>query len=183
MKTPALFSVLFLGLAGAVVASAASAEDGLVTRYLQYRNLTRLTTAKIDIAETVRTMCLDPKIIHGPHIEPGIHLYASSSAIAVRKTSTTPRYPVGTLLVKEKFDTKEAATPTLITVMEKTANRGRVDDWRFTMIRLADRSIVRETARMSCAECHARYTGTDFVSQVTDDLLAKFTPASEPRTP
>lgn len=180
MKIPALLSVL---LAGAVVAFAASTEDRLVTRYLQYRNFTRLTTEKIDIAESVRMMCLDPKMIHGPHIEPGIHLYASSSAIAVRKTSTTPRYAIGTLLVKEKFDTKDAAAPSLITVMEKTANQGRVDDWRFTMIRLADRSIVRDTARMSCAECHARYTRTDFVSQVTDDLLAKFTQPPGPKTP
>lgn len=159
-------------------------NDDRVARYLQYRNLTRLTTVKIDIAESVRTMCLDPKMVHGPHMEPGIHLYASSAAIAVRQTANAvPRYPVGTLLVKEKFDTKDAATPSLITVMEKTASQGRVDDWRFTMIRLADRSIVRDTARMSCAECHSRYADADFVSSVTDGLLAKYARPPAPKMP
>lgn len=163
---------------------AASADAALVARYLGYKTLPRLTARKIDISESVRTMCLDPRLLHGPHLRPGIHLYASPSALETRRAAgaaAAPRYPVGTLFVKEKFDSHDdAAAPTLLTVMEKTATRGRVDDWRFTMIRLSDRTIVRESAGMTCAQCHSRYPDTDFVSGVADELLGKFAPNSSP---
>jgi uncharacterized membrane protein len=81
------------------------------------------------------------------------------------------RYPVGALLVKEKFEKRDDATPAIITVMEKVADAGKVSDWQFYMIRLADRSIVREGFEVSCTDCHSCYPKNDFVSHVTTGLL------------
>ena len=74
-------------------------------------------------------------------------------------------------LVKEKFEDKTDSVPSIITVMEKITNRGKVDDWLFYMIRLSDRSFVREQPAASCVGCHSKYVKTDFVSSTTFSLL------------
>ncbi|HEY1110567.1 MAG TPA: hypothetical protein VGE76_18090 [Opitutaceae bacterium] len=171
---PALsLAVLLVSIAGNLAAAETDAQR--IARYLDYRKLPRLTTERIDIEGPMRTMCLDPRTLHGPHLVSGIHLYATKAVIDTRATSASPRYPVGALLVKEKFDTREAASPSIITVMEKVADAGSVDDWRFTMVRIADRSIVKDGFRVSCASCHERYKRFDYVSHVTDALLAELT--------
>jgi hypothetical protein len=76
--------------------------------------------------------------------------------------------------VKEKFEAKDHSHPSLITVMEKQADAGDVDDWRFTMIRLADRAVVRDGFKISCAQCHSRYAESGFVSPTTDVLVKAF---------
>lgn len=158
----------------------AETDQSLVTRYLKYRDLPRITPTQIDIAEAVSGMCRDPRDIHGPHIKPGILIYASPSAITAKtKKTDATRYPLGTLFVKEKFETKDSTTPNVITVMEKTTNHNSVNDWTFTMIRLSDRSIVREGFKKSCTECHQSYTRTDFVSHSTDALLADYVAARQ----
>lgn len=167
------FAVVMMSIAGNL--SAAETDAQRIARYLDYRKLPRLTTERIDIEGPLRTMCIDPRTLHGPHLVSGIHLYATKAVIDTRAASASPRYPVGALLVKEKFDGAEVTTPSIITVMEKIADAGSVDDWRFTMVRVADGSIVKDGFRVSCVSCHERYKRSDYVSHVTDALLAERT--------
>lgn len=169
-------SAPWIALTMAMIAAgstAAESEPQRIARYLDYRKLTRLTTERIHVEGPMRTMCIDPRTLHGPHLVPGIHLYATQAVIDTRAKSTSPRYPLGALLVKEKFHTSEATSPSIITVMEKIGESGTVDDWRFTMVRLADGSIVKDGFRVSCVSCHERYKRFDYVSHVTDALLAE----------
>lgn len=175
-----LFTMMPIVSAGSLLA--AETESQRIARYLDYRKLPRLTTERIDIAGPMRSMCADPRALHGPHLAPGIHLYATKAVIDTRAESATPRYPVGALLVKEKFNSAEDTAPNIITVMEKIAAAGTVDDWRFTMVRIADRSVVKDGFQVSCVNCHTRYEKSDYVSYVTDRILAalaqkKSTPA------
>ncbi|CAN5866795.1 hypothetical protein BH11VER1_BH11VER1_27090 [soil metagenome] len=166
-----LFSILILG-----TLSASGADDALlIARYLDYQKLPRITERKIDLEESVIQLCLDPKMYYGPHIKPGIQLYVNPTAIEARKKDSAARiYPIGSVLVKEKFATKEASEPDIITVMEKVSMLGGINDWKFTMIRLADRSIVRDGFKVSCVDCHSRFKESDFVSTVTDSLLSEY---------
>jgi hypothetical protein len=155
-----------------------SDDTATVTRYLQYKEMPRITEQMIAVSSSMTEMCfdpgtrIDPGTTHGPHVRPGIHLYANPKAIAARKPeSATERFPVGSLLVKEKFDTRQDATPSVITVMEKVADRAVIDDWKFYMIRISDRTIVRDGFKVSCRECHSHYSKSDFVSHVTDRIL------------
>lgn len=171
MKTrliPLLFAFVF-----AVAFAATEAES--VARYLKYRSLVRITEERIDVPKATSMMCRDPRDAYGVHYKPGIHLYANALAIEAREGGgEVIRYPIGSLLVKEKFDTTEDTNPSIITVMEKTANEGRVEDWNFTMIRLADRSVVTEGFKVSCVDCHNHYRRTDFVSSETSRLLEAY---------
>lgn len=155
-------------------APSAESDQDRVARYLRYsRTLTRLTDEKIKIAFAATTLCIDPRTRHGPHFVHYINLYASPDAVAARRGGAKPLpHPVGTLFVKEKFEAEPPAKPTLITVMEKVTNTASADDWSYTMIRLSDRSIVRDGFRVSCASCHSHYETTDFITRETDALLS-----------
>ena len=157
-------------------------DETIVSRFLRYRNLTRLTAEQIDMVEASRTLCITPSSIHGPHLEPGIHLYANRLAIEERKDNPgSHHFSVGTLLVKEKFKGKGSDQPDLITVMEKVTDTGKVDDWQFTMIQIADRTIVRDGFTVSCTKCHSRFPESDFVSHLTDALVTNYALTGAPR--
>jgi hypothetical protein len=152
-------------------------EAERLQRYLQYPSLTRLTKeTRIEMAPQVSALCVRPVmdtfVGPGPHAKAAIRLYANDRAIeAVGRWTGGSRFPIGTLLVKEKFETTTDSAPSGITVMEKVADQGKVEDWLFYAIRLPKVSIVRERAKVSCEECHADNRLTDFVSAKTFSYL------------
>jgi hypothetical protein len=154
-----------------------AADDSLiVSRFLQYKNLQRITDEKINVSESVASLCADPFSRFGPHIKPGIHIYANQIAIEEKKKdSTSPSYPIGALFIKEKFEAKDNDEPSIITVMEKVANKGTVNDWQFYMIRLSDKTIVHDGFKASCVDCHGHFEKFNFVSPQTDSLLSEYT--------
>lgn len=170
-KMKAIFFIFILTAGSAF----ASDETVLIARFLDYHTLPRITETKIDLAESVSALCGDPRLYDDPHIKPGIHLYVNPVAIEARKRkANSRRYPVGSLLVKEKFESKDESAPSIITVMEKVTDTGKVDDWKFYMIRVADRSIVRDAFKVSCIDCHSHYRKSDFVSTATNSLLSSY---------
>ncbi len=151
-------------------------EAQRVQRYLQYPSLTRLTAeTRVEMAPQVSASCIGSVIDTGPHAAAAIHLYANDRAIdAMSHWTGGSRFPIGSLLVKEKFETMTDPAPSGITVMEKVADRGSVDDWIFYAIRLPQVSIVRERGRISCEGCHSGYDKTDFVSAKTFSFLLAY---------
>jgi hypothetical protein len=164
------YFVWILGLGAAV--SLAADDSKVVERFQDYPSLTRVTREKLNLAKEMMSLCGDPKGVVGPHLSSAIHVYASPAAIEARKKGRD--YPVGAKLVKEKFDSPQPETPALITVMEKVADTGAVTDWEFYMIRLSDRTLIREGQRQNCADCHGHFKNTGYVSKRTDNLLHQF---------
>ncbi len=148
-------------------------DTSFVTRMLAYRDLIRVTEQKIDMLESVSALCADPSSMSGPHLKPGIHIYANELAVKKAREGQA-RFPIGALIVKEKFAQKKDATPDIITVMEKFADTGKIANWHFAMIRLSDHAIVQVEPARSCTRCHSRYDRSDFVSETTDQLLRSF---------
>ncbi len=110
-----------------------------------------------------------------PHTKSVVLVYANAPALARAATIEDGGHlPVGSILVKEKYETRGAAQPQLITVMEKTGDTGTVDDWLFTMVKLPEGQIVREHTNVECALCHSEYDRTDFVSVRSFNLLQQF---------
>lgn len=155
-------------------------ETERLARYLRYPSLLRLTETMVPMDMKVTMMCARPPgpptfISDPPHTGASIRLYASRQAVDKAAMWTIDaRFPIGTLLVKEKFESKASTEANLITVMEKVRNEGKVDDWLFTMIALPERTIVRERPKVACIECHAKFTRTDFVSGITFGALQTY---------
>ena len=146
-----------------------------VSRYLGYRKLVRLTEKPIAMQKAAAERCsIDAILNRSPHVDPAMHLYVNQATLDfLGKHADSTRYPLGTLLVKEKFQTKDAEKAHLITVMEKVADDGKVDDWQFTMINLMDHTVVKDGFPAACIKCHAAYGATGFVSGTTVPLLRK----------
>lgn len=160
--------VLGSAVAWALIAGCTSPiEEARLQRYLAYRSLPSLTPEKIDMKESAAMLCRQwlPGEFDHPHFKPGIMVYANERALEQAATREPGgRLPVGSVIVKEKYEAKTDAEPSLLTVMEKTSDTGRVSDWDFMMIKLPEGTIVRERPKVACTTCHAKYTQTDFVS-------------------
>jgi hypothetical protein len=169
-----------------VVAASAAPDTELVDRYLKYTAFPRLSQKKAPMEKQLRFLCVEPPDYRpsvqsgrepgwGPHFQAWTQVYANPVAItAGEKSASLGRFPVGSIFVKEKYDAIDAKAPTLITVMEKISARQSVDDWKFTMIRLSDHSVVTPTGKVSCAGCHDEYRERDFISSATTALLAEY---------
>jgi hypothetical protein len=156
----------------ALLSGYAGTDDASIARYLDYRSLVRITKQRIDVPKETTMMCVDPRRVYGPHYKPGIHVYANYAALKAHEGGgESVRYPVGSLFVKEKFDEAGEAKPSVITVMEKLTDEGRVEDWKFTMIRMSDRAVVTEGFKVSCIDCHSNYRRSDYVSMQTQVLI------------
>lgn len=139
-----------------------------------YKTFTRLTGERIDMEKAVAMLCKrTAEMSSPPHAKSVIHLYANEVALEARRRSpeAAGAWPVGSVLVKEKFESASASDPVLLTVMEKTASAGKVDDWQFYTVSLPGGATERSTSGSSCTECHVRYGKTGYVSSLTDGLL------------
>ncbi len=177
MKPHRLLKTFLLLLALFITTAAAANETADMVRYLDYRSLPRISDDPVEMTLPAAVLCKDPTPEFGPHVFcAAMHLYANQAALAAKaKGGDKVRYPIGSLFVKEKFERKEATAPMLITVMEKMSDKGQVEDWKFTMIRLSDRSVVaREHFKISCEDCHAKFSEHDFISSASDSLLSAF---------
>lgn len=99
-----------------------------------------------------------------PHRDKYISVFvnpAGATAIAAKRVTT---YPVGTVLVKEKYADKRGGTPELATVMIKR-ERGynpAGGDWEYAV--LDGKSTLVERGRIArCEGCHAARKNQDFV--------------------
>lgn len=155
-------------------AAHAGDEAAMIARFLDYKRLPCLTSNRVDVVQNTASYCRDPQSIFGPHLESGILIYVSQNVLETRRENPGSKtHPVGALIVKEKFDSATNAAPGIITVMEKMTDTGRVEDWRFFMIRVADRTIIKDGFKRSCVDCPSRWEENDFVSHPTDRLLTQ----------
>lgn len=77
----------------------------------------------------------------------------------------TPKFPTGSMIVREKLKSADAANPELVTVMvkrEKGFSR-KTGDWEYLVVEGDLGKISRREKVGSCSKCHAGAAQTDFV--------------------
>ena len=80
------------------------------------------------------------------------------------------KFPVGSIIVREKLATQTDARPELLAVMIKRA-RGfnpKADDWEFLTVDGALTKIQERQKKGSCLQCHASQSERDFVFPLPD---------------
>jgi hypothetical protein len=146
-------------------------EDEEIWGYLHgYRtrnDLSQVTPKPFHVAWAGSPLCARPNaVLHSPHGEHWIHVFASSGA---RGPLTTGKgsYPVGAVILKQKFlDAKGTKTDfyTGMRKREKGYHPGG-GDWEYFMLD-SQRSMVLARGKIdSCVGCHDQYRSTDFVSR------------------
>ena len=76
-----------------------------------------------------------------------------------------PKFPVGSIIVREKLLKAEDTNPELVTVMVKREKgfSAKTGDWEYLVIDGAMDKIKQRETVSSCSKCHAQAAQTDFV--------------------
>jgi len=76
-----------------------------------------------------------------------------------------PKFPVGSIIVREKLIFADAADPELVTVMVKREKgfSPKTGDWEYLVIDGNLGKISKREKVGSCSQCHANAAQTDFV--------------------
>jgi len=102
-----------------------------------------------------------------PHRDKFVTVYVNEAGRRPMFEARAPRFPVGTLIVKEKLPARDATEPELLTAMYKREagydpERG---DWEYMVLDGAGTEVRARGKLESCRACHESYSGTDFVSR------------------
>ncbi|MGH9766943.1 MAG: Uma2 family endonuclease, partial [Blastocatellia bacterium] len=102
--------------------------------------------------------------VYGPHYDPGVVYYINEIARQGLKTfSEKKRFPVGSIIVKEKQERRTEDSVQIITVMKKAYAGSGEDSWDYKMYDTRKWTEVdlskqkRAFLNSGCIECHRRY--------------------------
>ncbi len=107
-----------------------------------------------------------PQPPRSPHREHWIHVFVSPVGTNVMQTGKGV-YPVGTVILKQKFLDRDGAKTGLYTGMRKREPGYNIQsgDWEFFTLDGSGQTVTTSGKIDSCMECHAKYSATDFVSR------------------
>jgi len=109
----------------------------------------------------------DMKMASSVHNNKYIDVYVNSVGKDEMLTKKNPVFPVGTVVVKEKFSERESATPELLTVMIKREKgfNPEVGDWEFMTVNGATTEVTARGELENCQSCHVDYKRTDYITR------------------
>jgi hypothetical protein len=100
-----------------------------------------------------------------PHLNKYISVYVNDVGRKAMMTEFSPKFPVGTMIVKEKFGSLEEKAPELITAMIKRSAgyNPETGDWEYFLVDGAATKIEERGKLENCMACHTMYKQSDFV--------------------
>lgn len=160
------------------------ADDDKAASHLE--GLTALTVEPVEAYEEPELPCsvagssdgsgLSPKVEEeSPHLKFLILVHVNQVLLDYRrKNPKGTDFPVGSVLLKEKF-AEGAKVPHLYTRMERKSLKGEVKDWEFSAVSLDGSEDPRSFKAARCMSCHDDFDETGFVSEASvfkmDDFL------------
>ena len=102
-----------------------------------------------------------------PH-EKGVETFARVYANALALTqlyAVSPRFPTGSIIVREKLTKPADDTPEMLSVMIKLEKgfSPKTNDWEFFILDGPGKKIKERQTAGSCLKCHAEAKPTDLV--------------------
>jgi len=144
----------------------------------EYRKMFRVNAKPIDMVEETKIMCAPPSAIYGPHYNPGVVYYINEIAgRGLKAYMDKKQFPVGSIIVKEKQESKTEDSVQIITVMKKVRAESSEDSWEYKMFDVRKWTEVDPSSKQaaslgrSCIGCHRLYKSNDYVSERGIELL------------
>ena len=95
-------------------------------------------------------------------------------------TKQSPKFPIGSMIVKEKLGSADSTTPELLTAMIKREPGYNPEggDWEYLVLDGAASKIIEQGKLTRCSGCHLPYNGSDFVTRtyLPRTVLSKLKP-------
>jgi hypothetical protein len=138
-----------------------------------YRQWTRVNPVPALFHSQIAAMCAAPTEkqmkmeTNNPHMDKFITVYVNSTGRRAMMEEKTPRFPPGSVIVKEKLATKDSSMPELLTVMKKReAGYDPVNgNWEYIALDGSGRTIQARGKLETCQACHLLVKDTDYVSR------------------
>jgi Cytochrome P460 len=144
-------------------------DEDLLKRVKDPHQLIRFTKERVGLAGRLVTDCGLPDPNHAEllgGLQAAIQVYVTPESFA-SFVNEEAKFPVGTIILKEKFPTMDAKAAELYTGMLKREKgyNPKAGDWEFFVL-TGDRNAVTARGRIdSCMDCHQQYAKSDFVTK------------------
>lgn len=166
------FNHLMKGAATSGGANEGSAR-GQVKEIAGYKNWTKVNAVPQLMPERVATDCamvVSPggAVINGPenpHRDKYFTVYVNDVGRTAMLKQKNPKFPVGSIIVKEKLADKESRSPELLTVMIKREKgfNSVSGDWEYMVLDGAGTKIEGRGQLQNCQACHLTNRKTDYI--------------------
>jgi hypothetical protein len=102
-----------------------------------------------------------------PHLQKFVNVFVNERGRRAMLEELKPRFPAGSLVVKEKLDRRDAAEPELLTAMYKREAGFDPEggDWEYMVLDGQGREVRARGKLESCRACHQAAADTDFVTR------------------
>lgn len=143
------------------VATAALDRDG--------PDIHRVTKSTFKMADPVAELCAPAGRMprHTPHKDYYCHVYVNELALKPMN-SGEGIYPVGSLIIKQKYSDQRGINTELFTVMRKMGDGYDTENnnWEYSIVDASATTVMSRGRTDSCINCHTDYAGTDFVTRL-----------------
>ena len=131
------------------------------------KKLHRVTKTSFRMSPAAAHLCNVGPTQRRPHVGYHCHVFTSENALRTIQTGEGT-YPVGSVIIKQKFYTQFAKQTALFTLMRKMDPGYDVEhgDWEYSIVDSAGTDVLLAGREESCIKCHKHYADTDFVSRV-----------------
>lgn len=131
--------------------------------------LYRVTDTPFGMDFSAAQLCLPPLDDGGPpdpHANYYCHVFINDVGLPTMKTGKG-EYPVGTVIVKQKFKDPAGKRTELFTLMRKREDGYDPDhgNWEYSTVDQTATGILSLGRTESCIDCHSDYAETDYVTR------------------
>jgi hypothetical protein len=138
-----------------------------------YRAWTRVNPEPAVFHSRIATQCFLPTPEQrrledaNPHRDKFVTVYVNDAGRRAMLEEKRPRFPAGTLIVKEKLTTRDSTDPELLTAMYKrdAGYDPEGGDWEYLVLDGQGKEVRARGKLESCRACHLDYPHTDFVAR------------------
>ena len=174
MKRTILTSLLFipvLAMLGCAVVSrsAPSVPEPDLASLSNYRQWTLVnpTPQFMEPASAISCAVITGRQESSPHLNKYVSVFVNPIGSEQMMTKLSPKFPVGSVIVKEKLGSPYSTKPEVLTVMIKRGPGYNPEsgDWEYLVLDGAASKIMERGKLTRCSGCHRSYGRSDFVTR------------------
>ena len=135
----------------------------------RYRTWTQVNPQPVLMDPIVAAACAPPNIsAHNPHSNKYVSVYVNDVGRPAMLSEKYPKFPPGSIIVKEKLSDARSGLPELLTIMVKRdeAFDPGNGNWEYLVMDGGGSRVERPTNVESCRTCHLANKATDYVSRI-----------------
>jgi hypothetical protein len=141
--------------------------DSVLGEIAKYRKWTLVNPTPIMMNPGAAAACAVYFPIN-PHETKYVSVYVNPKGASAMMTQDQPRFPEGSIIVKEKLGYILSKKPELLTVMIKreAGYNPESRDWEYLVLDGPASEIIERGKLARCNECHLKYVNSDFVTML-----------------